>query len=135
MSQIIMPNDIKNYMFAGKARFTLVSKLTEKRFTFRFKRSKDEKVVFVSVMTGCDNDSHYSYIGFISSDNSQKLIQTSKSKLSCDDQRVKTITWYLENIGHLLVEFHHDGKCGKCRRSLTVPESVKSGIGPICAGK
>ena len=27
---------------------------------------------------------------------------------------------------------HHEGKCGCCGRSLTVPESIKRGIGPEC---
>lgn len=27
------------------------------------------------------------------------------------------------------------GKCGKCHRTLTDPDSIAAGIGPICAGK
>lgn len=33
------------------------------------------------------------------------------------------------------VEVWHDGKCGRCRRDLTVPESVARGLGPECAEK
>jgi hypothetical protein len=30
-------------------------------------------------------------------------------------------------------KIHHEGRCGKCGRLLTVPESVETGIGPECA--
>ena len=29
----------------------------------------------------------------------------------------------------------HEGKCGACGRKLTVPDSIKSGIGPVCAAR
>jgi hypothetical protein len=28
-----------------------------------------------------------------------------------------------------------EGRCRRCNRSLTVPESIRKGIGPICEGK
>jgi predicted metal-dependent hydrolase len=28
---------------------------------------------------------------------------------------------------------HHEGKCGRCGRLLTVPSSIESGIGPECS--
>jgi hypothetical protein len=27
----------------------------------------------------------------------------------------------------------HEGRCGRCGRKLTVPESIESGFGPECA--
>lgn len=30
---------------------------------------------------------------------------------------------------------HRIGRCGMCRRTLTVPESIERGIGPVCAAK
>ena len=33
------------------------------------------------------------------------------------------------------VEINHEGRCGRCGRALTVPESVASGIGPESALK
>jgi hypothetical protein len=29
----------------------------------------------------------------------------------------------------------HCGHCGRCGKLLTVPESIKSGLGPICRGE
>lgn len=31
--------------------------------------------------------------------------------------------------------YYHEGRCGKCARTLTVPESIINGIGPVCAQK
>jgi hypothetical protein len=33
------------------------------------------------------------------------------------------------------VEIHHEGKCCRCGRKLTVPRSIELGIGPECEGK
>lgn len=32
------------------------------------------------------------------------------------------------------LEVWHEGRCGRCGRALTVPESIASGIGPVCEG-
>lgn len=33
------------------------------------------------------------------------------------------------------MEYYHVGRCGRCARPLTVPESILNGIGPDCAAK
>jgi hypothetical protein len=33
------------------------------------------------------------------------------------------------------LEVWHEGRCGRCGRRLTVPESIESGLGPECATK
>jgi Family of unknown function (DUF6011) len=33
------------------------------------------------------------------------------------------------------LEVWHEGRCGRCGRKLTVPESIARGIGPECAGR
>ena len=32
-------------------------------------------------------------------------------------------------------EFRHEGRCGRCGRALTVPESIDTGFGPHCAAE
>lgn len=39
---------------------------------------------------------------------------------------------HYKNMG---VEYLLEGRCIACNRPLTNPESIKTGIGPICAGK
>jgi hypothetical protein len=33
------------------------------------------------------------------------------------------------------IQVWHEGRCACCGRPLTVPESIESGFGPICAGR
>jgi hypothetical protein len=33
------------------------------------------------------------------------------------------------------IEIWHSGRCGRCGKKLTVPESIQMGLGPDCAGK
>jgi hypothetical protein len=30
------------------------------------------------------------------------------------------------------IEIWHEGRCGKCGRTLTVPDSIANGLGPEC---
>lgn len=140
-AQITGRDAISNYIAAGRARFTLVSKATGSRFTYKVTAPKDAApgscFYFVSVLTGADNEGSYTYAGIL---NARGFKTTPKSKISADAPSVKGFDWLIKslmlnpaNLG--AVEFWHDGKCGRCGRALTVPESVASGIGPVCAGK
>ena len=57
---------IKDFVFGGKAVFTLVSGRTGARFTYRVVRAPGEddgRPWFVKVLTGSDNDADYRYPG------------------------------------------------------------------------
>lgn len=43
--------------------------------------------------------------------------------------------WFGKTAGQDLPECEvwHEGRCGRCGRKLTVPESIETGIGPDCA--
>ena len=90
-------------------------------------------------MTGFDNESHFSYMGMLKSNG--ELILTKGSKFEETTWSVKLLKrclvriWEgdftkLETAGF---ELHHEGKCGKCGRKLTTPQSVKTGFGPKCS--
>jgi hypothetical protein len=36
---------------------------------------------------------------------------------------------------HPELAVYHEGRCGACGRRLTTPESISSGLGPVCAGR
>jgi hypothetical protein len=137
------------YALAGDARFTLVSKKTGVRFTYRICLADDGKVHFVKVLTGSDNETSYSYAAMLKDG---KLIQTKKSTVAATAPSYLGIDWFLrlaqrasaaalakplrEQFAKTVdnsVEFWHSGRCGRCGRTLTVPESVAHGIGPECA--
>lgn len=146
--------DSLNYIMAGDATFTFLSVKTTKRFTFKCEQSKkyDEtlkKVVkqdrwFVSVLTGRNNDSDYSYIGTIDSKSNNKWILrfTAKSKVTKEAPSAIAFNFILDALQNSVssidklrdkLKIFHDGNCSKCGRHLTDPISTAIGQGPICA--
>ena len=126
------------FALAGAARFTLVSKSTGTRFTFKVKQSEDNATMhFVSCLTGPDNWSNYSYLGFIR--RGVYFHGGSKAKIGVDAPSAKAFNWFWRNLSHggvsSTMEIYHCGACAKCGRSLTTPKSIKSGYGPDCREK
>jgi len=48
-------------------------------------------------------------------------------------RRCLACVWTDQDISEHGFELMHEGRCGRCGRPLTRPESIQSGIGPICA--
>ena len=94
----------------------------------------DDKPWFVQLLTGSDNESDYTFFGTIFADGSFRLSR--KSPIGPDAPSVKGFDWIWRHLqaGNLpeTVEVHHEGRCGRCGRALTVPESIESGFGPEC---
>ena len=96
---------------------------------------------FVGLLTGPNNESDYSYVGILKDGMPPCLKLTAKSKYTPDSVPVKLFNRVIAAIWqHREAEIeragfdvHHEGRCGKCGRMLTDPESIKSGIGPVCA--
>lgn len=126
--------DLRRFMFAGKPRFTIRSKRTGTRFTYRVKASKDQKVFFVGVLTGPENEAHYTYLGTYSE---RGYSHGRKSAIGPDAPSALAFQFVARcldaNRLHEQLEVWHEGRCGRCSRLLTVPESIASGIGPECA--
>jgi hypothetical protein len=127
--------DVRDFLLAGKSTVTLRSTKTQKRFTYRVRKSEDGRVWFVALLNGPDNESSYGYIGIIRA--GKTFEHGRKSKVAADAPSVKAFAWFFANLaaGERLgdgVEVWHEGKCGRCGRKLTVPESIAHGIGPEC---
>lgn len=128
------------FALAGDARLTLVSRKTGTRFTFRVaqKRDEDKRPVgphFVSVLTGSDNTRDYTFLGSIFD---RALYRHGrKSRVGADAPSTRAFAWVFDRLakGQLpeQVEIWHEGRCGVCGRPLTTPESIATGIGPVCA--
>jgi hypothetical protein len=132
-----------DFILAGNAYFTLRSKKTGTRYTFRVARpkrarDKNEWFYYVSLLNGPDNTSNYTYAGWMKKPE-LKLVSGGNTHLRPGAPSVVAFQWALGNLaaGKLpeTLEIFHDGKCGRCGRELTVPESVELGIGPECAGR
>lgn len=120
------------FMNAGKATFTLRSVTTGTRFTYKI-RTK-ENIQFVSLLNGADNENSYVYIGYIR--RGVYFHGGEKSRVTASAPSNLGFAWVWKHLARNVmpstVEIWHEGRCGRCGRKLTVPESVSSGFGPEC---
>ena len=135
--QLSVANSL-DFILGGKAIFTLKSLQTGKHFTYQVKASKDEKCFFVQGLTGSCNTDDYEYIGLIFAANN-KFVHGKKSRINADAPIVKAFNfafqYAINKSTNKSLEFYHVGKCCRCGRPLTTPESVTNGIGSDCASK
>lgn len=132
----------REFITAGKAIFT-VDNGRGKHHTFRVTHKPGSAewapAWFVSLLTWPDNTSDYTYLGLLDAETGAVRL-TAKSKYRDDTEAVRVIRWALRLLwtgADLPVGYsiHHAGRCGRCGRMLTTPESVERGIGPECATK
>lgn len=149
---------ILKFLTAGKAFFTLESKVSGTRYTFKVSTPKRDKMTdaqaaadttkevgpwFVSVLVGPDNWTNYKFFGTIFAPRTGEAGHTFRysmksAKVGVDAPSVMAFTWFFNNLkrGALSqLNFWHAGKCGRCGRMLTVPTSIESGFGPECITK
>ena len=131
----------REFLLAGNAIFT-VSNPEGNHYTFKVVQAKHSlgngpAPFFISVLTGQDNSNSYTYLGMVL-ENGVKL--TAKSKFKKDTILYKVADWAVRGIlneGDLPAGYQidHAGACGRCGRKLTTPDSIKLGLGPICANR
>lgn len=139
----------KSFILAGRAVFSV--EIPEKHrvegkqahYTYRVDRveatERWPESYFVKVLTGPDNTADYTYLGKLD-DFTGQVRTTQASKNFENSYRLKILNRILARVwadDHAAYEqfgfrVHHEGSCGRCGRTLTVPESVESGIGPEC---
>lgn len=135
MSPLVKP---MAFVLAGNAVFTLLSRKTQDRFTFRVRQSQDNATMhFVQVLTGPNNTEDYRYLGFMR--RGVYFHGGAKAKIGPDAPSAKAFDWFWRNLSKGVempsLEFYHCGRCGRCARPLTVPQSIETGFGPECIGK
>jgi len=147
--------DAAKFIVAGKATFTISPSEAFKvwlqethgveclpHYTYKIARSKDqpgkEPVYFVSLLTGPDNWTNYTYMGLLNTDTLDVRL-TGKSRYRETSAPYLVLKAVLQRLASDKPMpdgcFRHEGKCCRCGRKLTVPSSIDSGIGPECAGK
>lgn len=131
-------DDALRFITAGNATFTIRSRKTGTRFTYRARATEDGQMIFISLLTGPDNESSYSYFGNVRPRN-RAYWHGKKAKISPTAPAAKAFEWtwraLCTNQKPEALEIWHEGSCGRCGRKLTVPESIRTGFGPECAGK
>lgn len=135
-------SDALAFLLAGKAIVTLRSRKTGLHFTYRIRRAKGcdtnlKPFFFVSLLAGSDNVNDYEYIGTIF--DRLWYRHSPKSRIAEGSIGVKAFKWAIDHLAKATLpctlEIWHEGRCGRCGRRLTVPESIATGIGPDCAGR
>lgn len=137
----------REYVLAGKAVLTLVSAKTGTRFTYRVKRAlegnRPQPRLYVAVLTGPDNVGHYEFLGTLFEEERPwpaRYRHGHRSRIAPDAPSARAWAWFWEALTRAPslpsdLEVWHEGRCGRCGRRLTVPESIATGLGPECAGK
>jgi hypothetical protein len=130
----------KEFALAGNAVITLESENTGNRFTYKITRADDNhNLFFVKLLVGPDNTADYSYIGCYYSDS--QYFHPNKKYKEIDRNvwpaSMRAIYYFFKNIDNIPSKLHvyHEGKCGRCGRRLTTPESILLGFGPECVNK
>ena len=131
----------KTFLLAGKAIFTVHNNSNE-HYTYKVRKSREDSPwgqrYFVSLLTGPDNELSYTYIGILEP-NTGVLRLTKQSQYPYSSKAVKVLQWALNVVWRDAFDkvpigygIKHEGKCGRCGRTLTTPESIDCGIGPEC---
>jgi hypothetical protein len=128
--------------------YTIQNRKTGEHRTFRVKTQKPDAPFapgqrVIGLLTGSDNSERsgdYTGFGFVSD---AGVAVWAKKR---GDGTTKTAwEWYAEMVWTLGVDggaspfaeqytLEMSGQCVRCNRTLTTPESIRNGIGPICEG-
>lgn len=126
------------FMLAGDAHVTFESEKTGVHLTYNVRKAGQSATAtsrvthFVSVLTAPD---HYEYLGCLYE--GKVYAHGRRSKIGSDAKSHVAFAWVWKHLssgrmpGSLAV--YHEGRCGKCGRRLTTPESIERGLGPTCA--
>ena len=134
------PEAALEFIFGGTALFTMTSGKTGNHFTFKMRRGRgDNAPWFANVLTGSpDNWQDFDFIGFVKlSEDGEKTCLMAGRKGKPDAPSFKALSWALAHLhrGEMpeALTIQHEGRCCRCNRTLTHPDSIESGIGPECA--
>lgn len=133
--RMLSVSDVREFVLAGNARLTLVSKRTGTRFTFKIRQPKPDQPHFVSLLTQPDNERGYTFFGTIFE--GLHFRHSPRASLENVAPGPAAFRWFwrsltTQNELHPQLEVWHEGRCGRCGRTLTVPESIENGLGPEC---
>jgi len=132
--QITNPTQALEFIKGGNATTTFVGQTS--RYTYKVRKAEDSDLYFVSLLVGANNESDYLYIGCI---NEQRgFFQTAKSNHKGLAPALAFGFIYARLLNGVIDErtqIWHEGRCCKCNRKLTTPESIERGMGAECYGR
>ena len=133
--------ELKSFLLAGRAVVTLKSLKTQEHFTFKIQldgstsSTPPSRRWHVKVLSYAGN---YQSIGQIYESQEMNFARPAKMTAGPHSPSFRAFKWFWvgvrggQEVPRHLLEVYHEGRCGRCGRPLTHPESIKSGIGPEC---
>jgi len=128
---VLDPQARMAYVLAGASTLTLQGRTSH--FTYRVlanQKQPSNVSHWVHVLTGPDNVEDFTFLGGITP---QGFYVSTKSTIGADARSAVAFAWWFSHPADPRVEMMHAGRCGRCKRKLTHPESIKTGLGPVCA--
>ena len=123
------------FVLGGNAVFT-VSNNKGEHYTFKINKHKNDDMFFANVLSG--GYESYSYMGVFDKDN--HIVHKGAKGMDRSAKSVKVLEWAMRVIDGKSnlpdgYDIQHEGRCGRCGRPLTDPESIKCGFGSTCKNK
>jgi hypothetical protein len=130
----------RRFLLAGRAVCTAVGRT--RRFTFRVIGRRDPLFPdvpverwTVEVLAGPDNGSDYRPIGQLR--RWHQALDRVRFEPGTGAPAARAFAWLWQRLeaGEAIdpAVLYHARACGRCGRELTTPESVRTGLGPVCA--
>lgn len=145
--RIVEKEDINNFLTDPQNAIFTLEKGDMHRTYMANKAPDDDAKIFIKLLTGSDNtDWHsYTYIGLLITVPYYKFIGKKTYNINANNDHV-SLSFYMLNtlIADLLrkvdfensqIHFYHEGKCSRCGRRLTDPDSIRKGMGSVCINK
>ena len=138
----IKNSEALRYMLAGKCEFTVVSGKTGTKLGYKITKKKaqqgsnSEFIYYLN--TSINREMIYCGVLFFDEpSNTFKFGKGARGQLQADHTNVRSILYIMNNLQlgntNLNMRVYHVGKCGRCGRTLSTPESILTGLGPECS--
>lgn len=142
------PEDVRRYVLGGRGMVTVQSAKTGAHRTYQLSREADGTLV-VDVLTGPDRSARQSWthVGALKPADgiASPLVRWRFETWEHPTGIYAQARWFFARVGHGSAErgqqvldqadVFHEGVCGRCGRTLTHPDSIRTGLGPVCANK
>lgn len=118
-------------VLSHNGKITIENPKTGNHRTFQIKTVKNGNLKgkrILSLLIGQNNEEDYLSIGFVGTTG---IYIWKKYQKSLYEKTANCLT-RIEELGLIS---HFETKCRVCNRTLTTPESISSGIGPVCSEK
>lgn len=141
------PMALTTLALAGRAVLTFRNNVAGTHFTARIKQKRDKKdrkvklpAYHVELSILQDGVQRYRYAGMIFTDQPQIRLWVSRDLNSANENDARLIAifrWLVAAIQNPMplrgrVGLFHEGHCCHCGMPLTHPESIYTGLGPVC---